>query len=86
MRVLFLDFDGVLNAETDVVDDAVELWTAAWLEPTMVARLARIVEKGAATVVVSSSWRQRRSIDELSAMLAERGDVGGVYDVTTRLP
>ena len=37
-------------------------------------------------VVVSSSWRQRRSIPDLEEMLSERGYSGGTEDVTPRLP
>lgn len=86
MRVVFLDFDGVLNATTGDVDDGGELWTASWLDPTMVGRLAHVVAETRAAVVVSSSWRQRRSVAELDAILAQRGYAGGVLDVTPRLP
>lgn len=86
MRVVFLDFDGVLNRETDAIDEEAELWTAAWLESDLVERLARLVASTGAKVVVSSSWRQRRSLAELADMLAERGYPGGVHDVTARLP
>jgi hypothetical protein len=86
MRVVFLDFDGVLNRETDAIDEESELWTAAWLETDLVERLARLVASTGAKVVVSSSWRQRRSQAELADILAERGYPGGVHDVTARLP
>lgn len=84
MQVVFVDFDGVLNAESDAVDDSVELWTASWLDAAMVERLSRFVESAAASVVISSSWRCRRSIGELAAILAERGYGGGIVDVTPR--
>jgi hypothetical protein len=86
MRVVFLDFDGVLNARTTEADDACEMWSAAWLDEVMVHRLASLVERTRAEVVVSSSWRQRRSPEELAAILEERGFSGGVFDVTSRLP
>ncbi len=86
MRVVFVDFDGVLNRETDIAEEEAELWTAAWLEADLVARLERLVASTGAKVVVSSSWRQRRSLDELADILAERGYLGGVHDVTPRLP
>lgn len=86
MRVIFLDFDGVLNADTDDVEEADELWTEAWLDPTLVARLAQLVEATSAVVVISSSWRQRRTQAELAHFLALRGYAGGVLDVTPRLP
>jgi hypothetical protein len=92
-RIVFLDFDGVLNTETDAVDASLELWTEAWLEPSMVMRLGRLVEESGSRVVVSSSWRQRRSIPELEQILAARGFGGGIArggnaiaGVTPRLP
>jgi HAD domain in Swiss Army Knife RNA repair proteins len=86
MRIVFLDFDGVLNADTAEVDTSSEMWSAAWLDATMVARMARLVQEANARVVVSSSWRQRRSREELESILAERGFTQGVHDVTPRLP
>jgi hypothetical protein len=86
MRVIFLDFDGVLNTTADEPDVSGELWTEAWLDEALVARLARLVEATEATVVLSTSWRQRRSREELAAMLGLRGYAGGVHDVTPRLP
>ena len=86
MRVIFLDFDGVLNVDTDEPDTGGELWTERWLDETLVRRLARLVEQSSARVVISSSWRQRRTLAQLEAMLAKRGFGGGVHSVTPRLP
>ncbi|MFI5300437.1 MAG: HAD domain-containing protein [Polyangiales bacterium] len=86
VRVLFLDFDGVLNAidpNAAPSDDA--LWTAAWIEPRLVERLNAIVRATDARVVVSSSWRAHRTCAELAAMLADRGFEGAVVDVTPLL-
>jgi len=84
MRVVFLDFDGVLNAETSEVDDSVEMWSASWLDRAMVQRLARLVERAGARVVVSSSWRQRRTIAELQEILGVHGFAVAILDVTPR--
>lgn len=84
MQVIFLDFDGVLNAETDDSGDADELWSAAWLDSKMVGRLTQLVETTGARVVISSSWRQRRTQEELRAILAEHGYSSGILDVTPR--
>lgn len=86
MRVVFLDFDGVLNRTTDVAGEIDEYWSAAWLDPELVTRFARLVRTTGARVVVSSSWRQRRSRVELDEILATRGYSAGVFDVTPRLP
>jgi hypothetical protein len=86
MRVIFLDFDGVLNVDTDEPDTSGELWTERWLDERLVGRLAHLVAQSGARVVISSSWRQRRTLAELEAMLALRGYGGGVHSVTPRLP
>lgn len=74
MRIIFLDFDGVLNADTAEADESSELWTASWLDTVMVGRLARLVESTGASIVISSSWRQRRSQAELSHTRPPEGD------------
>lgn len=84
MHIIFLDFDGVLNADTAEADESEELWTASWLDTAMVGRLARLVESTGALIVISSSWRQRRSQAELRAILAAHGYVGDIFDVTPR--
>lgn len=87
MRVVFLDIDGVLNAASE--DDAPivgELWSADWLDREMLERLSDLTRRGHADVVVSSSWRQRRSLAELDGILAAAGFTGRVVDVTPRLP
>ena len=60
MRVVFLDFDGVLNTDTEEGFSADgELWSAAWLEPVLVMRLSELCARADASVVISSSWRAR---------------------------
>ncbi len=86
MRIVFLDFDGVLNAiDDDAPPRDAPLWTAAWLEPHLVARLNAIVHATGAHVVVSASWRVHRTCAALAAMLADRGFTGRVIDVTPQL-
>lgn len=84
MQIVFLDIDGVLNATTDDFDPSVEMWSAGWLDEKLVARLSLLVATGGAKVVISSSWRQRRTLDELRQIFAERGFVGEILDVTPR--
>src|SRR4051812_35728806 len=86
MRVLFLDFDGVLNADSTDVPEGTELWTEAWLVPALVVRASQIAQRTGARTVICSSWRQLRSLSDLRAMLAGLGYVGEVIDVTPRLP
>ncbi len=88
MRVLFLDFDGVLNnaqwrherAESGNGNDIFEQ-----VVPEHVARLNAIVERTGCKIVVSSSWRKVYSVDELRCILVEAGFVGEVIDHTPAL-
>lgn len=86
MRLLFLDFDGVLNSEayfaspefstvTGGLSDAelMLLDHTHHLDPAKVDLLNHFVETLGVVVVISSSWRLRYTLDELNAMLKERG-------------
>ncbi|RYE89598.1 MAG: hypothetical protein EOO75_11555, partial [Myxococcales bacterium] len=85
LRVLFLDFDGVLNADTTTVPPSTPLWSAAQLDPLLVARLDRLVHRADARVVISSSWRKIHDAATLASQLASRGFSGRVLDVTPNL-
>lgn len=85
MKVIFLDFDGVLNSHAFMRSDPVDgahLRESAALDPAAVLRLNRLVAETGAAVVVSSSWRYGRSVDRLRGILEERGFVGQVLDKT----
>lgn len=86
MKVIFLDFDGVLNShefmrarQEDILDCRRE---SDALDPEAIARLNRLVAETGAVVVVSSSWRITRSVERLQQTLDERGFVGTVIDKT----
>jgi HAD domain in Swiss Army Knife RNA repair proteins len=64
MRVLFLDFDGVLHPGPDVTSKPTH-W--CWL-PDLVELLAWHAE---VRIVVHSLWRLDHSVDELRALLGE---------------
>lgn len=85
-RIIFLDFDGVLNSGPFLSADHGAGWEAAGeaaaIDPAAVARLNRIVEATGAEVVVSSSWRHGRMRTELSGLLKSRGFKGIVRDKT----
>lgn len=65
MRVIFLDFDGVLNCYRSFERDRspVSLW-----DPNLEC-LARLVKHSGARVVISSSWRYFYPIEELTMAL-----------------
>lgn len=85
MRVVFLDFDGVLNSHEymrtcgeGAMPDGV-----AGLDPAAVVRLNRLVNEGGhPDVVVSSSWRHGRTVHELRYLLHTSGFSGCVVGKT----
>lgn len=67
MRVLFLDFDGVLHAGPDV-----EATTAHWCWlPALAQVLARHED---VRIVIHSTWRRDYDLDELRELLGRLGD------------
>ena len=83
MKVIFLDFDGVLNSIAYFEAGAHELGD---LDPAAVARLERLVARSGAKVVISSAWRLKHSPVELRARLAAQGFTGEILDYTPELP
>lgn len=55
MKVLFLDFDGVLNSEG--YRDDPDLYLEAPIEPAKMPLLKRIVDATGCKIVLSTSWR-----------------------------
>jgi len=89
-RVVFLDFDGVLNSrgffdgmglDERSVDDL-----RRRLDPLLVARVQRLCAMSGACVVVSSSWRLRCKLPRLKRALAERGLEARVVGTTPCVP
>lgn len=70
MKVVFLDFDGVLNRGFGRA------------EPRLADRLNTITRKSGAAIVVHSSWRYGRSLDMLRHILEGWGVKGEVIDMT----
>jgi 16S rRNA C1402 (ribose-2'-O) methylase RsmI len=98
VKLLLVDFDGVLNsaayftspeflALTEGLPDAevMLLGRAYHLEEAKVGLLNRIVEASGAVVVISSSWRLPHTLDELNEILAERGATFTASAVTPRV-
>lgn len=83
-KIIFLDFDGVLNSQlwyertkgNRDVDD---------LDRNAIAFLNTLVKKTGAKIVVSSSWRLGRTVDELQEILNRNGFDGEVIDKTKDL-
>lgn len=68
MKVVFLDFDGVLNSEKFVCSCE---HSGVILDPTRMALLKRIIDATGANIVLSTSWREHWSKD------AEKADTVG---------
>src|SRR5262249_19224116 len=74
-RVIFLDIDGVLAP--------IRRWDRYGdLDHACIQVLNDIVERAAADVVVSSTWRYGKTVAELQSMLDAAGFVGCVVDKT----
>jgi hypothetical protein len=90
MKVLFLDFDGVLNSvDFHKAQHAAGVnlpWPECHLDPAPVKVLNDILEKSGAVVVVSSSWRIGGHPPSRTVWLQQTLDNGGfkgrVIDVT----
>lgn len=78
MKIVFLDFDGVLNRLSDFAFEA----NQSAFNTDAIKRLNDIVHEARAKVVVSSSWRVNHSRDELRRLLAEAGFRGEIIGCT----
>jgi hypothetical protein len=87
-RVLFLDFDGVLNSRRYFETltgrpDGVGLFDDhSQIDPVAVERLNRVIDATGARVVASTSWRIINAPSKLHSILAARGYRHGIYGCT----
>lgn len=70
MRLVFLDFDGVLNCETTRENNP---HGNTGIERRLVERLNTLCRRTGADIVVSSAWRRYFAVDELRTMLQAHG-------------
>lgn len=93
-KVIFLDFDGVLNSDQTEVE-ASSIHPYLYLDPQLVKRVQQICDQTGAVIVLSTSWRTRihsswaqesyLSLDELREALLSAGLTAEVIDVTPDL-
>lgn len=69
MKVLFLDIDGVLNSR----DRPCIQRSMYGIDPWHTERLNEIVERCGCDIVISSTWRIGRTVEELRALLEKAG-------------
>jgi len=83
MKLIFLDFDGVLNSLRWVRSQSpLHDYVVGGLDSDAVARVKKIMDTSGAKIVVSSSWRLFHPLSQLQDLLEEydidRNDVVGV--------
>jgi len=79
MKVIFLDFDGVLNVIPQGHDDFGGIF-----HPEFVENLKRIIEETGAKLIISSSWRHM-GLEKLHMMWEHRGYPGEIIGITPDL-
>lgn len=84
MKIVFLDIDGVLN-NADDSDPHTYKDGCYFYSPACVTRLNNITDKTGAKIVVSSTWRLGKTVEQLQAQLLEMGVTGDVIDKTCSL-
>ena len=72
-RILFLDFDGVLNNHTWMLKQPITTNLLYRVDPDNVLHLADIVKATDCSIVISSTWRKFKSIEEIRKILIEAG-------------
>jgi hypothetical protein len=87
MKIIFLDFDGVLNNTSNWGIKLVNgVWEGGTIEPEKVARVNQIVDATAATVIISSNWRQGRTVEQLQTLLSDQGATFTIAGKTGSVP
>ena len=87
-KLLFLDFDGVINSHEFMQSNRCgeEVGGVVGIDPEAVERVNRIIKETGAEVVVSSTWRIRRTRTQLCDILVAHGFKGIVRGMTPHIP
>jgi len=86
MKIIFLDFDGVIKTDYSSDEDKGIKGGRDWVQPELVSHLNKIIEATGANVVVSSVWRKLYSVCELREILNKAGFKGKVIGKTGNDP
>lgn len=87
MKIIFLDIDGVLNCQSwykqaqQFKGEANKFHFA----PYLVENLNRITDETGAKIVLSSTWRKGKTLEQLRDLFEEVGITGELIDKTTVL-
>jgi hypothetical protein len=92
MKLIFLDVDGVLNheiwygsTEYAALDKGSEdplVWEKTQFSPRSIELLNRLTDETGAKIVISSSWRKGRTLEELIELFRSVGVTGEVIGST----
>ena len=92
MKIIFLDIDGVLNSEKwhkerfdKKLYPNLENYPLCEFDPLTIEQLNLLTDKTNAKIVISSTWRMGRTIDELKKLFEEVGIKGEIIGVTPHL-
>ena len=88
-KIIFLDFDGVLNTEhyQDLLQYQGKPWQdehGAFFDPNAVKQLKRIIDATDADIVVESSWKYL-GLDAMNELWKVRNLPGTIIDITPSL-
>lgn len=83
LKLIFLDVDGVLNNTIDS-DRHYYNERGYFYSPNCVKVFNKVIEATGAKIVVSSTWRLGRTVEELKELFAWMGVKGEVIDKTGR--
>lgn len=85
MNILFLDIDGVLNSKQWHNSDeckALGKSVKRFFDPICVKHLNKIVTETQARVIITSSWRFLRNLQDLQDIFKSIGFTGKIYGMT----
>jgi hypothetical protein len=85
MKLLFLDFDGVLNSSNFLYRSGERFSSTSAdekIDPEAVRRLNEITDRTGASIVVSSAWRIGKRVADLRDLLKRHGATGPVVGAT----
>ena len=88
-KLIFLDIDGVLNSEEWYIERQSKDYSYSYLDefsPNLIRNFNKLIDKTGASVVISSTWRMSRSIDELKQLFESLGIRGNIIGKTPFLP
>ena len=92
MKIIFLDIDGVLNSEKWYKErfdkklyPNLEGYPLCEFDPLAIEKLNLLTDKTNAKIVISSTWRMGRTIDELKKLFEEVGIKGEIIGITPDL-